>query len=151
MSDSNRNHSLPPGFHVRKATPCDFEKVREVSKDAYNGFDDIPAMFNIWLQQKRIFVYVLVYHQDVVSLILFSAHSFLILVPEVRETGTGQLNTVNLPDAFAFLTLHFCHYNQWVDYFRVFPLKSSQISHLSQYPLRKSPHSLKGLYLEIFS
>ena len=74
MFDFSRNLSLPPGFHVRKATPSDLQKVREVSKNAYNGFDDIPAMFNIWLQQKQIFVYILTYHADVVSLILYSAH-----------------------------------------------------------------------------
>ena len=71
MSDSRRNYSLPQGFYVRKATPKDLQKVRQVSKNAYSGFDDIPAMFNIWLQQKMIFVYILTCYQDVVSSTLF--------------------------------------------------------------------------------
>ena len=59
---------------MRKATPSDLQKVRKVSKNAYNGFDDIPTMFNIWLQQKQIFVYILTYHADLVNLILYLAH-----------------------------------------------------------------------------
>ena len=91
MSDSGRNHSLPQGFYVRKATPNDFQKVRQVSKNAYSGFDDIPAMFNIWLQQKMVFVYILTYFQDVVSSTFFCVREFLILVPNVVITAAFHL------------------------------------------------------------
>ena len=60
--------ALPFGFHIRKATFADFKEVRKVSQNAYDGFDDIPSLFNIWLQNKRTYLYVLIHTDHVVSL-----------------------------------------------------------------------------------
>ena len=68
MAVESSTKSLPEGFYIRKAIQSDFQQVLNVSKDAYYGFNDIPILFNIWLQNKKTHLYVLSHMEKVVSL-----------------------------------------------------------------------------------
>ena len=67
MDTNNIQKFLPGAFKIRKALFIDLEDVRKVSKDAYGDYDNIPALFSIWLQNKMIHLYILTHFDGVVS------------------------------------------------------------------------------------